>query len=105
MKFCLGLQLGGAIGNNLFDRLRLGHVTDFLLFSLPVKDKVYIWPAWNVADGCIVVGTILLMILLLQGRGEEVLRCRPTSGVSSELQCKVRTVANFGSPSGFRSFV
>lgn len=65
VRVCLGLQLGGAIGNNLIDRLRFGHVTDFLLFTLPVKEKVYMWPAWNVADGSIVVGTILLVILLL----------------------------------------
>lgn len=66
VRFCIGLQLGGAIGNNLIDRLRQGYVTDFLLFTLPVNGKVYMWPAWNVADGCIVVGTILLAILLLR---------------------------------------
>lgn len=71
VRTCLGLQLGGAIGNNLIDRVRLGHVTDFLLFSLPVNGKVYIWPAWNVADGCIVVGTIVLAILLLWYDREE----------------------------------
>lgn len=65
VRVCLGLQLGGAIGN-LIDRLQLGHVTDFLLFTLPVGGRVYMWPAWNVADGCIVVGTILLMLLLLR---------------------------------------
>ena len=70
VKVCLGLQLGGAVGNNLFDRLQLGHVTDFLLFTLPVNGKVYMWPAWNVADGCIVVGTILLVILLLRSEGK-----------------------------------
>lgn len=66
VRACLGLQLGGAVGNNLIDRVRQGHVTDFLLFSLPVNDRVYIWPAWNVADGCIVVGTIVLAFLLLK---------------------------------------
>jgi signal peptidase II len=66
VKICLGLQLGGAIGNNLIDRVRLGHVTDFLLFTLPVGGRVYMWPAWNVADACIVVGTIGLVILLLR---------------------------------------
>lgn len=71
VKICLGLQLGGAIGNNLFDRLQLGHVTDFLLFSLPVGGRVYIWPAWNVADASIVVGTILLAVLLLRSEARK----------------------------------
>ncbi len=66
MRLALGLMLGGAMGN-LIDRLTQGGmVTDFLLFSLPVGDRVYQWPAWNVADASIVVGTILLAILLLR---------------------------------------
>ena len=66
VRLCLGLMLGGAIGN-LIDRLhQSGQVTDFLLFSLPVGGRVYEWPAWNVADGSIVVGTILLGIVLLR---------------------------------------
>jgi signal peptidase II len=65
VRFCLGLQLGGATGN-LIDRLRLGHVTDFLLLTLPIGDRVYMWPAFNVADSSIVVGTILLAIALLK---------------------------------------
>lgn len=72
VRFCLGLQLGGAIGNNVIDRIRLGHVTDFLLFTLPVGGKIYMWPAWNVADGSIVVGTILLVFLLLKTEGKKV---------------------------------
>ncbi len=66
MRLALGLMLGGAIGN-LIDRLTQGgHVTDFLLFSVPVGGRLYQWPAWNVADASIVVGTILLAILLLR---------------------------------------
>jgi len=72
IRFCLGLQLGGAAGN-LTDRLQHGgRVTDFLLFSLPVGDRVYVWPAWNVADGSIVVGVILLAIPLLWGERKTV---------------------------------
>ncbi|MHB1296408.1 MAG: signal peptidase II [Anaerolineae bacterium] len=52
LRIALGLQLGGAIGNNLIDRLVFGYVTDFVNFR--------IWPVWNVADASIVVGTILL---------------------------------------------
>ena len=76
MRFALGLQLGGAISNNLLDRLQLGHVTDFLLFTLPVGGKVYAWPAWNIADGSIVVGVILLGILVLWSDREQVARER-----------------------------
>jgi signal peptidase II len=65
IKLALGLQLGGAIGN-LIDRLRFGPVTDFLLLSLPLNDRVLQWPAFNVADSCIVVGVILLALLLLR---------------------------------------
>jgi signal peptidase II len=46
-----GMILGGALGN-LLDRVRLGHVTDFVL--LPS------WPAFNVADASITVGVVLL---------------------------------------------
>jgi signal peptidase II len=53
----LGLILGGAIGN-LWDRVRLGHVVDFLLFHW--KDWYY--PAFNVADSAITVGAALLII-------------------------------------------
>lgn len=66
IRICLGLQLGGAAGN-LIDRIqRDGHVTDFLLFMLPVGDRVYQWPAFNVADSSLVVATIILALLLLR---------------------------------------
>ncbi len=65
VRLCLGLQLGGAVGN-LIDRIQLGHVTDFLLLTLPLNGRVLQWPAFNVADSCIVVGVILLAILLLR---------------------------------------
>ncbi len=54
-----GLILGGAIGN-LIDRLFLGHVVDFIDFSF--------WPAFNIADSGIVVGTILVMFYFLMYR-------------------------------------
>lgn len=65
----LGLQLGGAIGNNLFDRLRLGHVTDFIYFyNLPIVNRP--WPAFNIADMSIVIGVALLALVLLR-EGDE----------------------------------
>lgn len=55
MHVSLGLQLGGALGN-LADRLRFGHVTDFVDFR--------VWPVFNVADTAIVVGVALFFWLM-----------------------------------------
>ncbi len=57
----LHLILGGAIGN-LGDRLRLGHVIDFLDFFVTVGGKARHWPAFNVADSAICVGIGLLAL-------------------------------------------
>jgi signal peptidase II len=56
--FCWGLALvlGGAIGN-LYDRLTLGYVVDFLYFHV----NEFYWPAFNVADSAICVGVALLL--------------------------------------------
>jgi len=51
LSVALGLVIGGSIAN-LIDRVRLGHVTDFLDFDY--------WPAFNLADTFIVVGVGLL---------------------------------------------
>ncbi|MDB5803180.1 MAG: lipoprotein signal peptidase [Betaproteobacteria bacterium] len=57
--FCWGLTLilGGAVGN-LVDRIRLGHVIDFLDF---VFGNWHFW-AFNVADSAITVGAALLIL-------------------------------------------
>ncbi|HSN74491.1 MAG TPA: signal peptidase II [Anaerolineae bacterium] len=63
VQIALGLQLGGAAGN-MIDRVRLGHVTDFLYFrNLPIINQP--WPAFNVADMAIVSGVILLAWFML----------------------------------------
>jgi signal peptidase II len=51
LPVALGLVLGGSIAN-LSDRVRLGHVTDFLDLAA--------WPAFNLADTFIVVGVAVL---------------------------------------------
>jgi len=58
-KSALGLILGGALGN-LIDRLNpnLGGVTDFI--------SIGIWPAFNIADSAVVVGTIIFAYILLR---------------------------------------
>lgn len=53
LKTALVLVLAGGIGN-LIDRIRLNYVIDFLDFRL------IHYPIFNVADCCIVIGTILL---------------------------------------------
>jgi signal peptidase II len=53
----LSLILGGALGN-LYDRITLGHVRDFL--SVHAGD--YYWPAFNVADSALTVGLIILVV-------------------------------------------
>ena len=57
----LALILGGAIGN-MYDRIRLGYVVDFL----EVHIVHYHWPDFNVADSCIVVGACLLLLEMLR---------------------------------------
>ena len=51
LPVALGFVLGGSI-SNLLDRVRLGHVTDFL--------DIRYWPAFNLADTFIVVGVAIL---------------------------------------------
>ncbi|UJP08579.1 MAG: signal peptidase II [Nitrosomonas sp.] len=56
--FCLSLSLilGGALGN-LYDRVTLGHVVDFLDFHI----GNYHWPAFNIADSAIFIGAALMI--------------------------------------------
>lgn len=53
----IGLVIGGALGNNLIDRARIGRVIDFLDFS-----GLYFPWVFNVADSAITVGVILLLL-------------------------------------------
>ena len=53
----LALILGGAVGN-LYDRIHLSYVVDFLAVNI----WHYHWPDFNVADSAIVVGACLLLL-------------------------------------------
>jgi signal peptidase II len=56
LPVALGLVIGGSL-SNLLDRVRIGHVTDFL--------DLRFWPAFNLADTFIVVGVGILLAALL----------------------------------------
>jgi signal peptidase II len=58
-QFGLTLLLGGAIGN-LIDRIRFGKVVDFIDISVGELS----WPAFNVADSCLTVGIIIILVPL-----------------------------------------
>ncbi len=63
----LALILGGAIGN-LYDRIWLHYVVDFL----EVRIIHYHWPDFNVADSAIVVGACLLILEIFRPQPKEV---------------------------------
>ena len=62
LRLSLGLQIGGAFGN-LVDRLRLGHVTDFM--------DVGAWPIFNLADASIITGLVILAWVFLVAESGE----------------------------------
>jgi signal peptidase II len=54
----LALVLGGALGN-LVDRIRYGHVVDFIAVRVTSS---FTWPTFNIADVAIVVGVALMAV-------------------------------------------
>jgi signal peptidase II len=75
-QLSLGLIFGGILGN-LLDRIRVGHVIDFLRFYVTRRTGEEVgFPAFNVADSAICIGVGLLFILSLQN---EPARTAPTS--------------------------
>jgi signal peptidase II len=73
LPVALGLVIGGSV-SNLLDRVRLGHVTDFL--------DLRFWPAFNLADSFIVMGVAILLAALLAS-DREPRRPRPVRDASS----------------------
>ncbi len=62
--FALALVLGGAVGN-VIDRLLYGHVIDFLDFHWDWLAPLFFeghFPAFNIADSAISVGTVCLIV-------------------------------------------
>jgi signal peptidase II len=68
LPVALGLVMGGSI-SNLVDRIRLGHVTDFL--------DLRWWPSFNLADSFIVVGVFILLATLVAADREPRRRVPP----------------------------
>ena len=72
--FALALVLGGAVGN-VIDRIAYGHVVDFLDFHWDWLEPLFFqghFPAFNVADSAISVGTACLIL-------DELLRVKRSS--------------------------
>ena len=63
LAVALALVLGGALGN-LYDRIALGHVIDFILVHW--QNRHY-FPAFNFADSAICVGAIMLALDMFKG--------------------------------------
>jgi len=62
VAIALALVLGGALGN-LWDRLTLGYVVDFLDFYYQnSRQKAMHWPAFNIADMAISIGAFMLIV-------------------------------------------
>jgi signal peptidase II len=61
LKWGLPLVLGGALGN-VYDRIRYGHVIDFIDVHVLWKGAPRHWPTFNVADIAICVGVGLMAI-------------------------------------------
>jgi signal peptidase II len=57
LALSLGLILGGALGN-LWDRVALGYVVDFI----SVHYDNYYFPAFNIADSAISVGAVGMLL-------------------------------------------
>lgn len=69
IRVALTMILAGAVGN-LFDRIFLGYVRDFIVFDF--WDS---FPTFNFADSCVTVGAVLLFIgLVLTKKGREFFR-------------------------------
>jgi signal peptidase II len=72
----LALILGGNLGN-LVDRIRLGHVVDFIDMGIGTAR----WPVYNLADVAVVLGAAGLAVWMLAGSGS----ARRRAGLSPEI--------------------
>ncbi|GGY80560.1 lipoprotein signal peptidase [Cellvibrio zantedeschiae] len=66
-SFALAFILGGALGN-LYDRIQLGYVVDFIV----VHYQEHYWPAFNLADSAITLGALVLIADMLFKKEKQV---------------------------------
>jgi len=66
LAVAVALVLGGAIGN-LYDRILLGYVVDFLHFYW----QDYHFPAFNIADTAISIGAAMMILDLFRHKEDE----------------------------------
>ena len=66
----LGMIASGAAGN-LYDRITIGGVRDFIRWSVQWGDQEYVWPNFNIADSAIVCGVGLILWTEWRRGGEE----------------------------------
>ena len=64
------LILVGAVGN-IWDRLTLGYVVDFIDWFIVWDGKAYHWPAFNIADACIFVAVVLFLVRSFKSNNHE----------------------------------
>jgi signal peptidase II len=74
----LGLILAGTLGN-FYDRVFFGGVRDFLHWYYWVN-----WPVFNVADCCLVVGALLLLVLAFRSQPAEEQKSADTNVVAGK---------------------
>jgi len=67
LSWLLILILAGATGN-IWDRVQLGYVVDFIDWHIVIDGHDYHWPAFNIADACISVSVVLLLITSFRHR-------------------------------------
>jgi signal peptidase II len=73
LKLALSLIMAGALGNQV-GRVGRGYVIDFLDFHIKSRH----WPFFNIADSCITIGAVFLLILLFVRKPA----CSPSSSGS-----------------------
>ena len=66
-SWLLALILAGAVGN-IWDRIQLGYVVDFIDWYVRTDAVEYHWPAFNVADACISIAVVMLLITSFKQR-------------------------------------
>ena len=82
----MGLIFGGAIGN-IVDRVVRGEVVDFLDVDFPditirfLNIHMTRWPTFNIADSCVLVGIIMLLVILIRHGGKAAEQEQPGTAI------------------------